>query len=92
MTGKCCNHTPQTNFFIACGDFLRLLITFANSLDPDQTDRMLVMVLILIQTVRHSDSVPERIFLSKTQIDLGLQTLLGRISYHHHGILKINKA
>ena len=39
----------------------RLLITFAKSLDLDQdSDR--TSVLISIQTIWHSDSVPERIF------------------------------
>ena len=34
-----------------------LLITFADSLDPDQ-----MLDLIWVQTVRHSDRVPERSF------------------------------
>ena len=39
----------------------RLLITFANSLDPDQT-RHFLSGLIKTQTVWHYDGVPERIF------------------------------
>ena len=39
--------------------FCHLLITFANSLDPDH-DQM--SVLIWIQTIWHSDSVPDFFF------------------------------
>ena len=38
----------------------RLLITFANSLDPDKMSG-----LIWIQTVWHSDGIPERFFSKK---------------------------
>ena len=38
----------QLNSFLASGDFCRLLITFANSLDPDQDQQ--------------NQSVPERFF------------------------------
>ena len=37
-----------------------MLITFANSLDPDQA--RLLSGLILIQTALHSDGIPESIF------------------------------
>ena len=37
--------------FLASGDFWRLLITFANSLDPDQDRQNVLSVLIWIQTV-----------------------------------------
>ena len=47
--------------FLASGNFCRLLITFANSLDLDQ-DRKILLVLIWIQTIRHSDGVPESFF------------------------------
>ena len=43
------------NSFLASHNFCQLLIIFVNSLDPDQ-------VLNWIQTILHSDSVPERIF------------------------------
>ena len=49
------------NSFLASGDFRHLLITLANSLDPDQrTD--------LFWTVWHSDRVPE-IFLEKVNFE-----------------------
>ena len=44
------------NSLLASGDLCPLLITYANNLIPD------LSVLIWIQTVCHSDSVPERIF------------------------------
>ena len=43
----------------------RLLISFAISLDPDQDDKM--SVLIWIQIIWHSDNVPERIFWKKNR-------------------------
>ena len=46
------------NSFLASGDFWRLLVTFANSLYPNQALKMLG--LILIQTVCVSDGTPER--------------------------------
>ena len=54
------------NSFPARGDFCHLLITFANSLDPDQ-DRQ-TSDLISIQTVSHTDGIPERFFLLKKLI------------------------
>ena len=49
----------RVNSFLASGDFCRLLITFANSLDPDlKTD--VLSVLTLIQTVWYFDSDPEK--------------------------------
>ena len=51
----CSGETFQINSFLASGNFCRLLITFASSLDPDQ-------VLNWIQTIWHWYSVPERIF------------------------------
>ena len=56
--------------FLVSGDFCRLLITFANSLEPDQV----VSVLIWIQTVCHSDSIAERIFLKKLILKKSQQT------------------
>ena len=47
-------------YFLANGDFCHLLITFANNLDTDEDDK--TSVLILIQTVDHTDSTPERFF------------------------------
>ena len=47
-------------YFLANGDFCHLLITFANDLDTDEDDK--TSVLILIQTVDHTDSAPERFF------------------------------
>ena len=44
------------NAFFGRGDFCRLLITFANSLDPDQ-DRQKV-----VPDLDPNDTVPERIF------------------------------
>ena len=41
------------NSFPASGDFCCLLITFANSLDPDQDQHY--VVLIWIQTIRSKD-------------------------------------
>ena len=55
-------------FLVTCSCiFCHLLMTFTNSLDPDQTDRMLV--LIWIQTVWYSDNVPERICLKRSADD-----------------------
>ena len=45
-----------SNSFLASGDFCRILITFANSLDPDQA-------LIWVKAGWHSDSVHEIISL-----------------------------
>ena len=42
------------NYFLASSDLGHLMITFANTLDPNQA------VLIWTETVQHSDSVPER--------------------------------
>ena len=54
---------PFVNYFVARGDFYRLLISFANSFDPDQDQQNAGdWVLIWIQIVWHSGSVPERIF------------------------------
>ena len=56
------------NSFLTRGDFRDLLITFVNSLDPDQDrqnvcpDLDILSVLIWIQTVWHPDSLPELIF------------------------------
>ena len=52
-----CNHYSLNfiNAFLASGYFCCLLITFANSSDR-------TLVLIWIQTVCHSDNVPERVF------------------------------
>ena len=47
------------NSFLASNNFRHLLIMLANSLDPDQEDKSLD--LILIQTI-YFDSVPEMIF------------------------------
>ena len=47
----------------AMDDLCRLLITFAASLGPDQADQM--SGLIWIQTVCHSDRLPEKKFLAK---------------------------
>ena len=44
----------------ASSNFCRLLITFANSFDPDQAHKM--SGLIWVQTVWHSDVIPERLF------------------------------
>ena len=48
------------NSFPANGDFCRLLIIFANSLDPYQARQM--SGLIWVHTVLHSDGIPERFF------------------------------
>ena len=48
------------NSFPTSGHFFCLLITFANSLDPDQARQN--VGLIWIQTVRHSDGIPEDCF------------------------------
>ena len=39
------------NYFLASGDFCRLLISFGNSLDPDW-DQQNVIMLALIDTLR----------------------------------------
>ena len=46
------------NSLPASGQLCHLLVTIANCLDPDQEDRM--SILIWIQTVRHSDVILER--------------------------------
>ena len=53
---RACTKGINITLSLLAGDFC-LLITFANSLDADTTS-----VLIWIQTVRHSDSVPEIFF------------------------------
>ena len=42
-------------YFLASGNFYRLLISFASRFDPDQGGQS---VLMLFQTVLHSDSIP----------------------------------
>ena len=59
---SCCNFFSIYSF-PASGDFCRLLITFANSLDPIRPDK--TSGLIWIQTVWHFDGIPERFFLKK---------------------------
>ena len=49
---------PPFNSALAISDFRCLLITFANSLDPDQYQQN--VVLIWIQTISHSGSLPDR--------------------------------
>ena len=53
------------NAFIASGDFCRLLMTFANSLDPDQARQNQAQQNVrpdLDPNCGHSDSIPERFF------------------------------
>ena len=49
------------NTFLASGNVFFLMITIANSLYPDQDQK----ILNWIQTYWHSDSVPERMFRKK---------------------------
>ena len=46
-------------YFLASGNFYHLLISFASRLDPDQVGQS---VLVLFQTVLHSDDIPELMF------------------------------
>ena len=55
-----CDKVFFYNSLPASSKFCRLLLMFANSFDPGMTDR--ILGLIMIQTVLHSDSVPEIIF------------------------------
>ena len=48
------------NSFPTSRDFCRLLITFANSLDPDQARQNVGPDLD--QTVRHNDGIQKRLF------------------------------
>ena len=58
------------NSFSASGDFCRLLINFANSLDPDQgPDLTQIRGLIWIKNVWHCDGISEKVNLKKESTD-----------------------
>ena len=42
FAGHWCSKVSDFNSFLAIGDFCRLLITFSNSLDPDQAKQNVV--------------------------------------------------
>ena len=54
-------HCFHFNSFLASSDFCRLLITFANSLDPDQ-DQQNVGLDLDPNCLTLADRVPERLF------------------------------
>ena len=67
---------------LASGDFCRLLITFANSLDPDRTS-----VMIWIQGW-YSDSAPARIFWKKSKF---WRTKVSRRQQNHKKLPSMQK-